>query len=98
MVGGVGRIAPGRGKVPDHGPTSTLSIARLSKHDTGVERLAKVLLTPPRPMGNGCQRRTRVQEALRAARSLSERLATTPEGGGAATRYKASLSFLGPVI
>src|SRR5215204_2351196 len=52
------------------------------KHDTGVERLAKVLLTPPRFMRKGCQRRTRVQEALRAARSLSERLATPPEGLG----------------
>ena len=80
MVGGVGRIAPGRGKVPEHGPTSTLSIARLSKHDTGVERLVKVLLTPPRPMRFGCQRRTRVQEALRAARNLSERLATPARG------------------
>jgi len=68
------------------------------KPDTGVERLAKVLLTPPRPMRNGCQRRTRVQEALRAARSLSERLATPLRGGVAATRYKASLDFLGPVI
>ena len=56
-------------------------VALPMKPDTGVERLAKVLLTPPRPMRNGCQRRTRVQEALRAARSLSERLATPLRGG-----------------
>jgi hypothetical protein len=41
-----------------------------------------------------CQCRPRVEEVLRAVRSPSERLATSLEGGEAATRHETSLSDL----